>query len=67
MNISAWFGPHSHKCSCGAIWVHDPAKVTDSQKEHECPTCGKEQWYKNNCADDPEYASDCKVACRMTV
>lgn len=41
--------PHKHKCECGFIWDHDPAKFHDDQtgdafkRAHSCPKCGAKQ------------------------
>lgn len=39
---------HKHKCpnpQCGHVWEHG-REAAGSQKAHECPKCGTEQWWK---------------------
>lgn len=41
--------PHTHRCTaCGTSWTHHPAVVTDQDKAHQCPTCGKSQYQVSN-------------------
>ena len=60
---------HSHKCECGKIWVHDSTKIDEDnyEKEHTCPDCGKEQWWKHCIKGEPEFPEVLKQACRVTL
>jgi hypothetical protein len=48
-------GSHQHECgTCGTIWEHGD-DCSGSDKAHQCPNCGRMQWFIYHGEEQPTY------------